>query len=114
MNVRVLELKTVGSMTLCLVAPAVQLPAAIRNHVKLANIYTGMTAAKEVFLLYIAKNNSSWYESAIEMMRLGRSVDQGHDEWVGKCLRLLRSATCDCSSGLVRAAVVQRIACPRV
>jgi hypothetical protein len=70
MNVRVLELKTLGSTTLYMIAPNLQLPAAIRKDVKLANIYTGMTATKEAFLLYVTRNSSSWYESAIEMMRL--------------------------------------------
>jgi hypothetical protein len=69
-NVRIIEIRHINVNTIYLVGAKVDLPAAIRKEVKQANIYTGMTATKDLFLVYIKKSQSTWYESAIEMMRL--------------------------------------------
>jgi hypothetical protein len=69
-SVGVIESRQSGASTLFLVAPKVVLPTAIRKELKRANVYTGVTATREFFLLYIFKNDTTWYTSAIEMMRL--------------------------------------------
>jgi len=69
-GISVIEARQMGGSTLHLVAPTVVLPTAIRKELKRANVYTGLTATREFFLLYIVKNDTTWYASAIEMMRL--------------------------------------------
>jgi len=69
-GVRAIEVKQGMGEIVYLVNPNVELPASIKKEVKLVNIYTGMNVSKEVFLLYIKRSASSWYDSAIEMMRL--------------------------------------------
>jgi hypothetical protein len=46
------------------------LPTAISKELKRANVYTGVTASREFFLLYVVRTDTTWYASAIEMMRL--------------------------------------------
>jgi hypothetical protein len=67
---RLIEDRHVNNKGFFLLAPGVKVPASLQKDVRSASIYTGMNHTGDVFLVVVLKSDTSWYDSARDMVQI--------------------------------------------
>jgi hypothetical protein len=67
---RLIEDRHVNNKGFFLLASGVKVPSSLRKDVRSASLYTGMNHIGDVFLVTVLKSDTTWYDSAREMVQV--------------------------------------------